>query len=178
MPAKPRLVQPAPNRVLVTVGGRKTNAAMGRVREYLDPSEVKRLAKAAKKNRNGVRDALMIYMAERHGYRANELVELKRSAINLERHTLHVTRSKGGINTTHSLDSHEVPALGQLFKDAPESPCWFRLSCSSAHAPYACGYRVANEGRNAFEIQHYMGHTSLEMTGSTALLPRAGFGDW
>jgi integrase len=52
----------------------------------LHPSEVKRLIKAAKKNRNGVRDGLMIYMAERHGYRANELVELKRSAINLKRH--------------------------------------------------------------------------------------------
>jgi integrase len=70
---------------------------MGRIREYLDPSEVERLVKAAKKNRNGVRDGLMIYMAERHGNRANALVELRRSAINLERHTLHVSRSKDGI---------------------------------------------------------------------------------
>jgi hypothetical protein len=60
MPAKLRVIQPARNRVLVTVGGRRTNAAMGRAREYLDPSEVKRLVKAAKKNRHGVRDALMI----------------------------------------------------------------------------------------------------------------------
>jgi integrase len=125
MPAKLRVVQPPPDRVLVTVGGRKTNAAMGRMREHLDLNEVKRLIKAAKNYRNRVRDALRIYMAERQGYRANELVELKRSAINLEPHTSHVSRSKVGIDTTHSLDSHRARALGQLLEDAPESPYVF-----------------------------------------------------
>jgi hypothetical protein len=86
MPAKLRLVRPASDRVWVTVGGRKTNGAMGRVREHLDPNLVKRLTQATKKNRKDVRDALMIYKIELHGYCANELVELKRSAINLERH--------------------------------------------------------------------------------------------
>jgi integrase len=55
-----------------------------------------------------MRDALMIYMAERHGYRANELVEWKRNAVNLERHTLHVSRSKGGIDTTHAVPNSVV----------------------------------------------------------------------
>lgn len=85
-------------RVLVTVGGRKTNAAMGRAREHLDPNEVKRLIKPAKRNRKGARDGLMIYMAKRHGYRANELVELKHNVL--------------------------APWV-QLFKDAPESPYVF-----------------------------------------------------
>jgi integrase len=204
MPANLRLVRRASGRVLITVGGRKTNAAMGRAREHLDPSEVERLVKAAKKNRNGARDGLMIYMAERHGYRAIELVELRRSAINLDRHTLHVSRSKGGIDTTHSLNSYEARALGQLFKDAPESPYVF---VSERGAPmtragfqrlveragvaagfdfpvhphmlrHACGYRLANEGRNAFEIQHYLGHTSLDMTRKYCALAENRFREW
>jgi hypothetical protein len=56
MPANLKLIKPSSDRVLVTIGGRKTNAAMGRPREYLDPSEVARLVKATKKNRNGVCD--------------------------------------------------------------------------------------------------------------------------
>jgi type 1 fimbriae regulatory protein FimB/type 1 fimbriae regulatory protein FimE len=205
MPAKLRLVSPASNEVLVTVGGRKTNKAMGRTREYLDASEVQRLIAVVKtNNRNGMRDALMIHMAERHGFRASELVELKRNAVNLERHTLHVTRKKGGVDTVHALDGYEVRTLRQLFRESPGNPYMFvseqgtrftragfqrlveRAGVDAGfdfpthphQLRHACGFLLANEGRNAFEIQQYMGHTSLEMTRKYCALSEGRFKDW
>jgi integrase len=55
---------------------RKPNAEL-RTREYLTDAETKRLTEAAKDNRYGHRDATMILMAYRHGFRAIELVDLR-----------------------------------------------------------------------------------------------------
>jgi type 1 fimbriae regulatory protein FimB/type 1 fimbriae regulatory protein FimE len=207
MPAILKLVEPASDEVLVTVanpkGGRGSNKEMGRSREYLDGAEVERLRSAAKKRRNGMRDELMIYMAARHGFRADELVALKRSELNLERHSMHVARL-GGVPTTHPLDSHEVRVLGRLFKQDPHNPYVFvsergtRMTRAGFQRVveqcgeeakfgfpvhphmlrHACGYRLANEGRNAFEIQQYLGHTSLEMTRKYCALAENRFRDW
>ena len=70
-----RLVPPTTeNRTVTPV--RRPNAEL-RSREYLTPTEVERLMDAAKGNRYGHRDALMILMAYRHGFRAAELVDLR-----------------------------------------------------------------------------------------------------
>jgi site-specific recombinase XerD len=42
----------------------------------------------------------------------------------------------------------------------------------------ACGYQLATEGRNAFEIQHYPGHTSLDMTRKYCALAESRLKDW
>jgi site-specific recombinase XerD len=55
--------------------------------------------------------------AERHGYRANELVELKRSAINLQRHTL-PSYDRRAVSTPRIPCTATRRARGQLFKDA------------------------------------------------------------
>jgi integrase len=56
--------------------GRKPNEAY-RTREYLTGTEVARLQAAAKGNRWPHRDATMILVAYRHGFRASELVDLR-----------------------------------------------------------------------------------------------------
>ena len=48
-----------------------------RTREYLTNAEIARLTEAAKANRWAHRDATMILVAYRHGFRASELVDLR-----------------------------------------------------------------------------------------------------
>jgi integrase len=52
-------------------------------REYLTETEIERLTRAAKDNRNGHRDATMLLLAYRHGLRAAELVTLRWDNVDL-----------------------------------------------------------------------------------------------
>ena len=112
--------------------GRPKNAEV-RTREHLTPGEVDLLARAAKaRGRYGSRDALAIRMADRHGFRVSELVELRWDQIDLRAGLIHVTRKKNGVSSTHPLNGDEVRALRPLRRDWPElreahptdSPSW------------------------------------------------------
>ena len=61
-----------------------------RTREYLTETEVERLMAAARKNRWGHRDATMILVAYRHGFRPAELVDLRWDQIEFGSGALHV----------------------------------------------------------------------------------------
>jgi integrase len=67
-----------------------------RTREYLTEHEVERLVEAAKHNRHGHRDAIMVLVAYRHGLRAAELVDLRWDQVDFKTATLHVRRVKAG----------------------------------------------------------------------------------
>ena len=69
-----RLVSPATENRTVTPQ-RPPNADL-RTREHLTADEVDELIEAAKANRSGYRDALMVLLAYRHGLRAAEVVDL------------------------------------------------------------------------------------------------------
>src|SRR5215813_5316045 len=85
-----------------TVPPRRVPNAELRTREYLDESEVERLMRAAKANRNGQRDGAMILIAFRHGLRAAELVDLRWDQVDLGRNAcLHVRRVKNGMPSVH-----------------------------------------------------------------------------
>ena len=74
--AKSHLRLVTPNTVKRTVApGRKPNADL-RSREYLTEAEIEKLMKVARDNRYGHRDASMILVAFRHGFRSSELVDL------------------------------------------------------------------------------------------------------
>jgi integrase len=191
VPANLKLVKASPARVLVPVrGGRRSNKALGRDRKHLTPAEVERLEKAAKNNRNGTRDWLLIHMAARHGFRASEIVGLKRSDIDLDKARLQVHRLKGGMPSVHPLDGATLRALRQLYRETGDTIYVFvserggpmareafqRLVERAGRAAkigfavhphmlrHACGYRLANEGKDAFAIQGWLGHQSLSMT--------------
>jgi integrase len=207
MAVKLRVVETAPAEVLRTVaakGGRKTNKELGRDRKHLTPEEVERLEKAVRSNRNPTRDWLMIHMAARHGLRVSELVNLKRSAIDLDKARLQVSRLKGGVPTTHPLDGPTLRALRQLYRETGDNAYVFvsergspftregfqRIVERAGEAAgfdfgvhphmlrHACGYRLANEGKDAFGIQGWMGHQSLSMTKEYVALSADRFKDW
>jgi integrase len=70
-----RLVAPTTeNRTVIPQ--RPPNAEL-RTREHLTADEVETLIEAAKANRYGSRDALMVLLAYRHGLRAAEVVDLR-----------------------------------------------------------------------------------------------------
>jgi integrase len=86
-----KLESPATENRTVATPLRKPNAEL-RTREYLTDAEVARLTEAAKGNRYGHRDATMILLAYRHGFRAAELVDLRWDQIDFQRATLAVRR--------------------------------------------------------------------------------------
>jgi len=65
-----------------------------RSREHLTPTEIDRLIHhAGQIGRHSHRDATMILMAYRHGFRVSELISLKWSQVDLTQGQLHVSRA-------------------------------------------------------------------------------------
>jgi integrase len=71
--------------------GRLANSEY-RKREHLTAAEIDKLIEAAKGNRHGHRDATMILVAYRHGFRASEICELRWEDLNFGGATLNVSR--------------------------------------------------------------------------------------
>src|SRR5581483_2026805 len=123
MAVKLRVVGGSRAKVLIPVrGGRKSNKALGRDRRYLTPGEVERLERAVKrKPRNATRDWLLIHMTARHGFRASEIVGLKRRDIDLDKGRMQVGRLKGGVPTVHPLDADTRRALRKIYRETGDS---------------------------------------------------------
>src|SRR6516164_7412542 len=95
---------------------RLPNAAL-RTREHLTEAEVERLMDAARKNRWAHRDATMILVAYRHGFRPAEIVELRWDQIEFASGALHVRRVKRGTPSTHPISGDELRALRRLRRE-------------------------------------------------------------
>jgi integrase len=120
-----KLVAPVAVNRTVAMPVRKPNAEL-RTREYLTEAEVESLIEAAKGNRYGQRDATMILMAYRHGFRVSELVDLRWDQIDFDRGTLAVRRAKRGTPSTHPIMGDELRALRKLQREQePKSPFVF-----------------------------------------------------
>jgi type 1 fimbriae regulatory protein FimB/type 1 fimbriae regulatory protein FimE len=192
-----RLVETPPIRENETVGRagppkRVTNAER-RDREHLTEAEVEALYQAAKGyGRNGQRDALMVWMAFRHGLRVGELVALRWTAhVDFTTGTLRVERLKNGTPSVHPLGERELRGLRRLQKagggryvfvnerGAPVTELGFRktLARIAARVPtlaglnvhphqlrHSCGFALANKGMDTRSLQHYLGHRRIENT--------------
>ena len=162
-----------------------------RTREYLTDAEVESLTEAAKGNRYGQRDATMILMAYRHGFRVSELVDLRWDQIDFDRATLAVRRAKRGTLSTHPIQGDELRALRKLQREQePKSPFVFTSERGSpfttagfarlveragveaglgfkAHPHmlrHACGFALANKGHDTRALQAYLGHRNIQHT--------------
>jgi integrase len=163
-----------------------------RPREYLTPKEVERLMAAAKKRgrRYGLRDATMILVAFRHGLRVAELCALTWDQIDFSHGLLHVRRIKNGIPSVHQIGGEEMRSLRALKREdgstrfvfmtergAPMTSAGFRklfarlgvtakfqFSVHPHMLRHACGYKLANDGRDTRALQHYLGHKNIMHT--------------
>src|SRR5712671_4664076 len=111
-----RLVSPTSEKRTVTMPVRKPNAEL-RTREYLTGAEVEKLIEAAKSNRWALRDATMILVAYRHGFRSSELTDLRWDQIDFNHGTMHVRRVKKGTPATHPIMGDELRALRRLQRE-------------------------------------------------------------
>jgi integrase len=190
---KPRLRLVTPTTENRTVTPRRGKNGQLRTREHLTIDEVERLIEAAKTNRHGDRDALMVLLAFRHGLRAGEVVDLRWDQIDFKAATLHVRRLKNGTPSTHPLTGRELRALRRHQREsaksafvvvsergAPLSAPGFsrmveRAAVSAklgikAHAHmlrHACGYKLANDGHDTRALQAYLGHRNIQNTTRT-----------
>jgi integrase len=188
---KPNLRLVTPMSEKPTVTPRRLKKAEYRTREYLTPAEVKVMIAAAKSNRNGIRDGLMIMMAYRHGLRGSELVDLRWTQVHFKEARLDVKRLKGSKDGTHPIQGDELRALRELRRANPDGEYIFvsergdpfsadgfqrmieRLDVSDeikALKPHphmfrhACGDKLASEGKDTRAIQDYMGHANIQNT--------------
>jgi integrase len=82
---------------------------------------------AAKANRHGHWDSIMVLMAYRHGLRASELCDLRWDQVDFNQAALHVRRVKQGTPATHPLTGLEMRAL-RLVGPIETHCSWNRLN--------------------------------------------------
>ena len=179
-----------PRAVNRSVPVRPANAEL-RSREYLTPTEVEKLIKAARAGRYGHRDATLILIAYRHGLRAVEICDLELSQVELGRSaSLHVRRVKNGKPSVHPLRGDEIRALRELRRQFPDSAFVFATERGGPFTTdavnrlikrigaraglgfpvhchmlrHACGYALANAGHDTRALQDWLGHRNIQHT--------------
>ena len=85
-----------------------------RPREHLSRDEVLALCKAARRNRNGTRDAAAIWIAFNHGLRVSELCGLRWHDIQWQERRIMVRRLKGSQSGERPLTEQDKRFLGPL----------------------------------------------------------------
>jgi integrase len=166
---------------------RPTNAAL-RTREYLTDAEIARLTKAANGNRWGHRDATMILVAYRHGFRAAEVVDLQWSQIDFSASTMAIRRVKKGSPATHPIRADELRALRLLKREqepksavvftsergAPFTTAGFAKMVESSGRPLGSTHPphiapclrlcLGEHGTRYPALQAYLGHKNIQHT--------------
>jgi type 1 fimbriae regulatory protein FimE len=196
----------APHTVNGKVPPRRRRNREVRSREYLTEKVVAALIHAARKaGRHGYRDATLILLSYRHAPRVSEAIAVPWEQLDLSHGLLHVNRNKNGTPSSHPLGGPEIRALRRLQRDYPETPYVFvterkgLLTTSSVRKivtragqragiafpihphmlRHACGFKLANEGRDTRSIQLYLGHTNIQHTTVyTELAPNRFDGFW
>ena len=169
---------------------KRVRNAERRSREHLTPTEVEKVSRAAAKvGRHGARDAAVVTLIYRHGFRVSEVVALRWDQIDLKSGLLHVNRLKNGVPSTHPMRGPELRALRQLQRDysgpyvfstergGPMTTATVRKMVArageTAKLPFpihphmlrhACGYKLANDGHDTRALQHYLGHKNIQHT--------------
>ena len=169
----------------------KPTNALQRPREYLTDKEVDRLMKAAAKvGRHRHRDATLILVAYRHGFRVSELVALRWDVIEFDNGRMQVNRAKDRLPSVHSIRGPELRAFRRLKRENPSSPyvfvterkgpltdsavrkmvarageyAGFDFSIHPHMLRHSTGYKLANDGHDTRAIQQYLGHKNIQHT--------------
>jgi type 1 fimbriae regulatory protein FimB/type 1 fimbriae regulatory protein FimE len=187
-----------------TVPNRRENDRLRAGRKHLTESEIEKLMATARKfGRYGHRDATAILITYAHGLRVSELANLQWTQIDFQRATIQVGRLKGGTPSTHFLSGRELRALRQLRRENVQSrylfvgergelsAAWFRKMFARigdrAKMPFpvhphmlrhACGYKLANAGKDTRSLQGYLGHRDIRSTAVYTELVPDRFSGW
>lgn len=162
----------------------------GRVKDFLEQSEIARFLDAAKAGRNPVRDHLLFLMMYRHGLRCSEAADLRIKEINLDRATIWVRRLKGSNSGMHPIEGDELRAIRRYIAMRTDALPWLFLSERRGRLTrfainylvsetaeraglgpihphmlrHSCGYALADKDVPLRVIQEWLGHRSIEMT--------------
>src|SRR5438132_3353576 len=156
-----------------------------RPREHLSRDEVLTLCKAARRNRNGTRDAAAIWIAFNHGLRISELCDLRWSDVQWQERRILVRRLKGSQSGEHPLTEQDKRFLGPLRQAGLRpsdrvfgmEPAAFRRMLYRLKLPpelaalkphphmlrHACGFDLVG-GADLQARAAFMGHKRLENT--------------
>ena len=155
-----------------------------RPKDYLSPREVARLLDAAKTDRHGVRDHLLLLMMFRHGLRVSEAIGLRRDELDLDRARLWVRRLKGGLSVEQPIAGDELRAIKRYLATRADTLPWlfvsergqpltrqavnYLIATAAARAGlppghphtlrHSCGFALADKGHDLRLIQDYPGH--------------------
>ena len=99
-----------------------------RSKDFLDPSEIDRLLAAAKDNRHGIRDSLLLLMMFRHGLRVTEAIKLRLDALNLKQSSLWVKRIKNSLSTQQPISGDELRAIKRYLATRSDRLPWLFVS--------------------------------------------------
>lgn len=80
-------------------------------RRFLTQEEISLMIQAVRPGRTGARDACLILLAFRHGFRISELLGLEFRDLDMTGGRMSVKRLKNGFSTIHPLQSDERQAL-------------------------------------------------------------------
>lgn len=179
---------------------------MEKPRKHLRPEEVDKIVKAARNNRNGARDACLIFMMARHGLRVSEALSLDWDQIDWRAKQITINRLKNGNDATHPLRGDELRLLRPLWKEAgqPKRGTMFLSELGGSftrngiammiaragevagidpdlrhpHAlRHACGYALINDGIDVRTVQDYLGHRNIQNTVEYTKLSQTKFKD-
>ncbi|MGH7047562.1 MAG: tyrosine-type recombinase/integrase [Stellaceae bacterium] len=166
-----------------------------RDRTYLRPEEIDKLVRTAKeRGRYGLRDALAITMAFRHGLRASELVSLRWRQIDFTSKPVHlaVQRLKGSVNSTQPVKGDELRMLREWRREQAEGwedlilttergtgwtvggfrrmlqraaeACELGVAVHPHMLRHSAGFALADRGRDLREVQAFLGHKNVSNT--------------
>lgn len=163
-------------------------------KDFLTEGEMKRLLDAAKGDRYGARDHLILLMTYRHGLRVSELIDLRLRELDLDTSRLFVRRKKGSLSTHQPIEGDELRALRAWLRERSlrtdaRSPYLFlsergpftrqavnyivSQAGERARLPFSVhphmlrhstGFYLANKGFDTRLIQDYLGHRNIAHT--------------
>ena len=139
---------------------------------------------AAKGERHGVRDHLLLLMMFCHGLRVSKAVALRCDELDLDRARLWVRRLKGGLSVEQPVAGDELRAVKRHLATRTDALPWLftsergqpltrqsvnylidaaagRAGLPDVHPHtlrHSCGFALANKGYDLRLIQDYLGH--------------------